>query len=331
MIHLFSTLLFPWLFASMHYMFAVPPGQPEIGPGGANYVHEDVYFQNFADEAGGYWLFEPVNPKPDSAHVVVFVPGYGGYNPMIYGKWVRHLVKKGNIVIYPRYQTNILFPGPEKFADNVATAIRYALSELEKPGHVKPIVSNLAFTAHSYGGVISCNLAINYESFEIPQPKVLMLCSPGTGKLSGGRLASYEAMPPEVSLLMIVSIDDWVVGDEFAMKVFNEAKNAKHLNLLRQVADDHGFPAIEAHHNQPYSLDEAFDTGSRSYSSNKALRIATLDPVDFYGYWKIFDAMLDCNRFDQNCNVAYGGTEKQLSLGYWSDGVPVKPLVFVNP
>ncbi|MEZ4892408.1 MAG: hypothetical protein R2778_05270 [Saprospiraceae bacterium] len=57
-----------------------------------------------ATTADGYWLFEPADPKPDSAEVVVFLHGYGAYNPMAYGKWIKHLVAKGNIVIYPRYQ-----------------------------------------------------------------------------------------------------------------------------------------------------------------------------------------------------------------------------------
>jgi hypothetical protein len=249
---------------------------------------------------------------------------------MIYGKWVGHMVKKGNTVIYPRYQTNLLFPGPEKFADNVARAIRDALSELNKPGHAKPIVSQLSIAAHSYGGVISCNLAINYESFGIPQPKVMLLCSPGTGKLDGGRLVSYRNMPSEVSIVLITSEDDWIVGDEFAVKVFSEAKNARHLNLLRQVGDDYGFPVIEAHHNMPYSLNKLYDNGIRNYSSKKSLRISTSDAVDYFGYWKIFDAMLDCKRYGLNCATAYGGTYEQLNLGNWSDGTPVKPMVFVT-
>ena len=96
------------------------------------YHHQSVDFQDFAQKADGYWLFEPAAPKPDSAHVIVFVHGYGGYNPMIYGKWIQHLVRQGNIVIYPRYQKNLHSPRPRKFSTNVSQAIRDALIELEK-------------------------------------------------------------------------------------------------------------------------------------------------------------------------------------------------------
>ena len=310
---------------------ASQPTQPLNGPGGAAYAHQSVTFQDFAAKEDGYFLFEPAEPAPDSAHVIVFLHGYGGYNPMIYGKWVRHLVQNGNIVIYPRYQENLFSPGPEKFAENSSKAIRDALTELRNEGHVKPVVSHLALLGHSYGGVIATDLAINFEKHEIPAPKVVMLCSPGTGKLKGGRLDSYDAMPAHLSLLITVSQDDWVVGDEFALKVFREATNVQQRNLLRQFPDPHGEPAIEAHHNQTYSLDTAFDNGVRNYSAKKALRISTVDVVDFNGYWKLFDAMLACNRQDSLCNFAFGGTPEQTSLGVWSDGVPVRALEVTLP
>ena len=80
------------------------PEQPLAGPGGKAYLHQQVHFQDFASEADGYWLFEPIAPKPDSADVIVFLHGYGAIDPSIYGHWIRHLVLQGNIVIYPRYQ-----------------------------------------------------------------------------------------------------------------------------------------------------------------------------------------------------------------------------------
>jgi hypothetical protein len=153
-----------------------------------------------------------------------------------------------------------------------------------------------------------------------------MLCSPGTGKLKGGRLESYAAMPADLHLLIHVNNDDYVVGDEFALKVFNEAIDTPNRNLLRQFEDPHGTPPLEAHHNQTYSLDTEFDSGVRNFTANRALRISTEDAVDYYGYWKLFDALLDCSRKGQNCQYAFGGTAEQTSLGSWSDGTPIKPM-----
>lgn len=308
-----------------------PPVQPANGPGGAEYVCDSVWFQDYAAEPDGYWLFEPVEPKPDSAHVVVFNHGYGGYNPMIYGQWIRHLVRKGNIVIYPRYQKNVVSPRPDKFAKNTAKGIQDAIQKLNEEGHVKPILTNMAMIGHSYGGVVSADLAINFEKYQIPKPQVVMLCAPGSGKLKKGRLDSYGEMPPDISLLIITHEGDWVVGEEFAHKVFREATAVERKFLLHQMPDEHGLPNIMADHNESYSLDMAFDGGARNYTSKKAIRTATVDAVDFNGYWKLFDAMLDCDRNSKNCEVAFGGTPAQLSLGEWSDGQPIRPFELRQP
>ena len=125
-----AALVFKGIYASAQ---GTPyPGQPPTGPGGAEYTHQSVAFFDGAKYADGYWLFEPADPRPDSAEVVVFMHGYGAYNPMAYGKWIKHLVAKGNIVIYPRYQRNLIMPRPNAFPRYAARGIRDALAALEK-------------------------------------------------------------------------------------------------------------------------------------------------------------------------------------------------------
>lgn len=307
------------------------PDQPLHGPGGSDYLHQEVVMLDFAEEADGYWLFEPAAPVPKSAEVVVFCHGYGAYNPMIYGQWIKHLVKKGNIVLFPRYQENLFFPRPNAFSTNVATAIKDAKKEMEERNHIQAIWDNLAFIGHSYGGVIAADLAVNFSNHKIPQPAAALLCSPGTGPLSGGRLKSYEAVPADLQLLITTSENDPIVGDEFGLKVFHTATRVVRRNLVRQFSDDHGWPAITSGHNEVYGLDEQFDSGVRNYSANKALRMAKVNPIDYSGYWKLGDALLDCSRYGKNCNIAFGNTPEQTSLGTWSDGTPVKPLSVLIP
>ena len=116
----------------------IPPEQPLDGPGGQEYYHDEVTQYNFAKKPDGFWLYEPAAPKPERANVIVFVHGYGAINPMIYGKWIKHLVRKGNIVIFPRYQRNLICPSPKKFAGNVVDAIHNALDTLNQGTHVSP-------------------------------------------------------------------------------------------------------------------------------------------------------------------------------------------------
>lgn len=307
------------------------PPQPSDGPGGAAYVHDGVRFSDQAGTAEGYWLFEPESPSPDSAPVVVFLHGYGAINPMIYGGWVSHIVRQGNIVIYPRYQQSLLSPGSEAFAGNAAKGILDALAELGEGSHVRPQQGPLVLVGHSYGGAIAANLGVRFTELGIPQPKGLLLCAPGTGPLKGGRLDSYEDMPADTRLLIMVSVDDQVVGDELGRLIFETAVHTPHRNLLRQFPDEHGEPAVTAGHNECYALDARFDADIHNLSYYRALRIAKNDALDYYGYWKLLDALLSCVRSDEYCDTAFGDTPAQRSLGQWSDGEPVKGLEVLLP
>ncbi|MEL6867119.1 MAG: hypothetical protein AAFP19_22030 [Bacteroidota bacterium] len=308
-----------------------PPAQPTQGPGGADYQHESVRQSDFAEEEDGYWLYEPAEPRPEKAPVIVFTHGYGAYNPMIYGGWIKHLVRKGNIVIFPRYQKNLWVPAPDFFVGNAAKGIRDALIQLDTGDHVKPVLEGLSLVGHSYGGVISANLAVNFDTLGIPKPVSVFLCSPGSGPFSGGVLDSYEAMPSDMQLLMMVSENDHVVGDRLANHIFKTATQVEKRNLIRQYEDTHGKPKIQAGHNESYYLDKELDSGLRNMSARRALKVASKDAVDYYAYWKLYDALLDCSRNSQSCHIAFGNSLQQRFMGYWSDGTAVRELEVETP
>lgn len=307
------------------------PDQPEEGPGSADYRHAEVKMSSFAEDADGYWLFEPASPRPDSAPVVVFFHGYGAINPMIYGRWLRHIVQQGNIVIYPRYQNNLFSPGSRQFPGTASTAIRNAFQELKKGDHVRPVENGLILAGHSYGGAISAYLGVHYEELGIPKPAGILLASPGTGPLNGARLDSYEDMPEEIALLVMASVNDHVVGQELARIVFETAVNTPKRNFILQHPDEHGEPAIGAGHNESYALDSDFDAGIHNLSYRRAIGVARIDAIDYYGYWKLLDALMDCVRSGENCEVAFGNTEAQRYMGCWSDGQKVRELEVLAP
>lgn len=307
------------------------PSQPATGPGSAVYQHDEVKQYDFAANPDGFWLYEPASPRPDSANVIIFTHGYGGYNPMIYGKWIKHLVRKGNIVIFPRYQKNVYSPNPKYFSKNVSKAIRDALQLMENKKYVRPIIKNLALVGHSYGGVISADLAVNYASHNIPKPIAVFLCSPGSGPFKGGVFDSYEEMPADIKLVIMVSEHDKIVGEKFGKKVFETATKVFHRNYIRQLRDESTNPIHKAGHNESYALDMEFDNGKRNATSRRALRIGTTDHVDYYGYWKIFDALLDCSQNGTNCQYAFGNTPEQRFMGLNSKGKPLKELEVLTP
>lgn len=303
--------------------------QPEIGPGSATYQHDSVLFYNYAESEDGFWLFEPAAPTPTTTNLIVFLHGYGGYNPMIYGQWISHLVKKGNTVIYPRYQKNVFSPKPKKFSQNVVTGIKDALKIIqENDQHIPTNTESLCMVGHSYGGILSAEITVNWETYGIPKPKGIFVCSPGTGPFKAGKLDSYEAMPADLKLLIMVSENDYIVGDEMGVRMFETAINTPNRNLIRQKADKEN--GITAGHNETYCVDETYDSGHHNYTASKALRITKTNAVDYFGYWKLFDALVDCTRTHQHCEYAFGNSSKQRSLGIAENGEALKFLEVIT-
>ena len=299
--------------------------QPEIGPGSATYQHDSVLFHNYAEAEDGFWLLEPASPTPKTTNLIVFIHGYGGYNPMIYGQWIKHLVRKGNTVIYPRYQKTVFSPGPQQFSPNVITAIKTALKIIEKNElHIPTNTNELCIVGHSYGGILAAEITANWEKYEIPKPKGIFLCAPGTGPFKAGKLDSYATLPKDLNLLIMVNENDYIVGDELGLKIFETAVNTRQRNLIRQQIDYEN--GISAKHNETYCVDETFDSGHHNYTAKKALRISRTNAVDYYGYWKLFDALIDCSRNGRNCEYAFGDTSYQRSLGFSEEGKALKPL-----
>ena len=268
------------------------PLQPLSGPGGKNYSHDEIRITDRAEEKDGFWLFEPASPTPDSAHVVVFLHGYGAINPMIYGGWIKHLVRKGNIIIYPRYQKGIFPPKTHHFANQAVKGIHQALDSLQNRDHVRPIISHLSITGHSYGGALAANLTAKFEEYKLPKPVAVLLCSPGTGPFKGAILDSYENIPSETKLLVMVSEKDKTVGDKLGKKIFSTASNTIDKHLITQL-EDRRFPKINirAGHNESYSLDTTLNLTRKTIVSKRAAKVSRIDAVDYYGYWKLLDAL----------------------------------------
>lgn len=307
------------------------PVQVLTGPGSVAYPHKTVKQYDYAKEADGFWLYEPADPKPLAAHVIVFIHGYGAYNPMIYGKWIKHLVRRGNIVIFPRYQRNLISPSPKYFAGYTADGINAALDTLKTGKHVSPILEHLSIVGHSYGGVISANLAVHFKNYDIPKPSAVMLVSPGTGPFKGGLLKTYKNMPGDINLLVMVSDKDRTVGDKIGKLIYKTAERVENRNFIRQYSDYHGSKRITSGHDESYAVDKEFDTGVRNFSAKRALKIGKLNVIDYLGYWKLFDALNSYTREGKYKEYAFGDTPEQRSLGYWSDGTKIRELEIKVP
>ena len=322
-----------------------PPAQPLSGPGGKQYAHASVIKNRYGKGGQEYWIFEPGSPKPKSAPVIVFLHGWGGMNPLYYGAWLDHLVKRGNIVIYPRYQANLLTPIRD-FTPNTLHAVKDAVARLRtEPGHVKADFAKFATVGHSLGGLLAANVAALASEHRLPRVAAVMAVEPGiTESPINVPLEDLKKLPPETLLLALAGDQDTLVRDFDAKRIYYESTriSADNKDFILLVSDTRGRPQLQASHRAPTAHDKSYDNGegvgggpgensSRVGDTEQRTQRARLDTMmvnalDFYGTWKLFDALCDAAFYNSNREYALGNTPQQRFMGLWSDGVPVKEL-----
>lgn len=301
----------------------MPDKQPEKGPGGSEYKHEEFEVHEALEQGERYWLYTPAKPVPKTAPVVLFVHGYNALKPEGYEGWLQHLVKRGNIVIYPQYQAHGLDPATN-WCPNIATSVLDAFKYLEEDEtRVQPDKAKFAIAGHSAGGVTTANLAADFENLKLPKPRVAMPIQPGRAfnyKNSGQKSSmlipfnDFSKIPEDCLLLSVFSDSDTTVGSWCAKHFFAEATNVKaeNKNLVEFVSDDYsGKPAVAGHYTPAAPVDPALEG---------------VDHFDWHGTWKLLDGLCDAAFYGKNREYALGDTPEQKFMGNYSDGRPHEHL-----
>jgi pimeloyl-ACP methyl ester carboxylesterase len=291
-----------------------PPCQPTSGPGGSDYLHAGVQKSSYNWGAQQYWIFEPSDPKPESVPLIVFIHGYYAMYPFSYQEWINHIVKKGNIVIYPRYQ-QVFFFGYRNFYKNAINAVKDAVVTLNNGDHVRPELDKFAVVGHSFGGGIAVYLAAVAQKEGLPIPKVIMSVDP---YLAPYHSINFSKIPAETLMLVVVGDNDTVVGDEDGKTIFYNTPQIplSQKNFITQVTDTYGYPDLIAGHHSPLAF--------------KGVIYNTVDALDYYCTWKLFEALTDFAFYGINEEYCLGGTPEQRFMGLWSDGTPVKELIVTD-
>ena len=344
----FSAVVLSLMLSSVTAVYpqgATPPSQPQSGPGGKQYLHAGVIKNRYGKGGQEYWIFEPDSPRPRTAPVIVFLHGWGGMNPLYYGAWLDHLVKRGNIVIYPRYQSNLLTPIKD-FTPNTLAALKDAVSRLQsESGHVAADFSKFATVGHSMGGLLAANVAALAAESKLPRVRAVMSVEPGiTESPINFELADLKKLSPDTLLLSVAGDQDTLVRDTDAKRIYYESTRvaAANKDFITLVTDTHGTPTLVASHRAPTALDKEYDSGEglsgapagtsdpigNAPQVQRRVRPETMmiNALDYYGTWKLFDALCDAAFNGKNREYALGNTPQQRFMGLWSDGVAVKEL-----
>ena len=291
-----------------------PPTQPATGPGGMDYAYDRVVFTEHGEDAGGFLLFEPADPRGGGTPVasaplpiVLFLSACCETddlndvtdNGAPWRDWIEHLARRGAVVVFPRFAPDDPMPG-------VATAVRSALAELQGSGHPPTDPTRLAAVGHSFGAVLAVQYAQIAASEGLPVPIALMPTTPACGFCPP--LGDAAAVPATTRLLVVVAEED---GHEMGREFWDGLAQipADRKDWVEVRTDRHGAPPLVADHGMP-----ATDV------------FGTLDSLDWYGTWKLFDALMACSFDGTWCSSALGDTPEQRFMGVWSDGVPVTEL-----
>jgi pimeloyl-ACP methyl ester carboxylesterase len=260
--------------------------------------------------------------------VVVFLHGWFAVNPGFYGAWIDHLVRRGCIVVFPRYQNDV-GTLPQDFLPNALSAVRDALGVLHAGvEHVRPDPARFVLIGHSAGGNLAAQIAALAADphADLPMPKALITLMPG--EVVPMRQPSLSKIPGTTLLIVMVGEEDLVVGDLRGRQIFAEAdaipRARKRFILFR--SDRHGNPPLIAEHAAPTGALHRFDNGEGVLRSFQ-MSLGEVNALDRAGFWRIADLTLEAAFRGQTLDEVIPDAEQFRHLGYWSDGRRVTPPI----
>jgi hypothetical protein len=304
------------------------PPQPKNGPGGRAHP-----YRGFRVTAGGsgndaWYAFEPTRPRPRKAPLAIVMHGYfefAGYDQMY--AFISHTVRRGSVVIYPRWQTGIADPCPGPFniepcINSAVNGIRGALSYLQSSRtRVHPDLRKTSYFGFSFGGIVTANMTNRFRSLGLPKPRAIFLDDPHDGGLNGfGEPALDDSLAgiPRTTKFECHSGADGVISEpgkesSSCNAVFPKIGQIpnKNKDLVLTHTDGHGQPTLSSAH---------------GVCAGGAPGFGPANAYDWNFCWKVWDALRSCAYSGVNCRYALGNTPQHRSLGRWSDGVPVTPL-----
>jgi pimeloyl-ACP methyl ester carboxylesterase len=297
-----------------------PPAQPADGPGGSGYAHAAVATERVGDLPTGEWVFVPegvADAVRAEMPVVLLLHGFGATDPQTYRGWITHLVRSGNVVVYPDYQPEgFLVFDQAAFVENMVAGTERAFDQAGLDPDAIHVVG------HSLGAVIGVAAIGEGPDGGLPPVASLTLVAPGgcstCGSTSGFGIPLPETLEVPAGMLVhaVTGSDDAIVGDGDARAIWSRLEDipAGQKRFVDVRSDGHGEPVLVADH--LFVQSDGFGSG--------------VDALDWFGAWRPLDALIACAETGELCEVALGTDAEALFMGEWSDGTPVAPMVVVD-
>ena len=316
-----------------------PPAQPTTGPASATYAHSAVNKLTVRPDpfdVETYTVYEPASPSPADAPVVLFLHGYFDAFPDKVDIMLRHIVRKGYIVIYPAYGVAWDPTNWETHAINTLDAV---MLKLEEPGHVLPDRSKFSIVGHSIGGVLAMRLAQRAPAAgltNLPIPRAVVLLD-GAGLSSPAypflRLDDMSQIDPNTKLLIIMA-------EETYRKRLQETNQCNYDFLqpwmwLHSDCNGFGVSKLAWTRTPQVTTKNAVVIPTDTYgnpdliSDHRGVLVDSsahppyaLDGID-WAYWKLTVGGLNYAIYGTDGAYAFGATPELQDMGLWSDGTAV--------
>ncbi len=305
--------------ASTPAQYPDQPAPPVTGPGSDDTPFLAARASKYGPDSGGFWIWEPTTGEAADAPVaggpfpvVLYIDGCcaGDYpNPPSVDAWLTHLARQVYVVIAPVYRAATVLT-------DVPSRLREALAELAQPGHVTINTAKFAVAGYSFGGVPAVVYAATAAAEGLPIPQALFVMAPCVdgslliGTEPGSTCLALPANPmfqPGMRAVVLAFGEDFRVGIDMPRQVWGSlaALRPADRDFVVMASDGHGLPPVLAQHETP---------------------VDGVDAADWYGIWKLSDALFACAFEAMWCDDALGNTPEQRFMGVWSDGVPVVEL-----
>jgi dienelactone hydrolase len=304
-------------------------------------THGAVQVLAFGEGAQRVYVFMPQSPALSGpAPIIFFHHGWLGMDPKNYGALIDHLAREGNVVIYSVYQDSGA-TSPQTIVEAAAGADRQGL-RLLATRHVAPDRRKILYFGYSMGAAISLDLALAPSRYGLPGPDGLVLLAPGdapavaTGPAGRSIIGDVTRLPKTLPIAIMTGAEDTEIGLPTARALMPRlCRAAPGRRVLLVLPDDsHDGVTVHARHGAPGAPDPRYDFALSDENFPLLLQglpdypeSPSLNQLDFYGFWKVIDAMLDSFAAGRPSPLVFGGgTPAQLYLGTWPDGTKFKPM-----
>ena len=277
--------------------------------------------------ANSVYIFAPT--KTDSSNtlpITIFMHGYNGYQPELYGGWINNLVQQNSVVIFPVYQ-NSLLDVPANYYDHSITEIHLALTVLQQDTFPKTDTTKAIYIAHSLGGSITMKLLNHLEESRVPYPTSVLLAQTGSGMLKLLEEDTYDNIPKDILLLCFSGEDDLIVHDFFADKVMGNTPGLSLSNKyqFKIKSVKYGRNKFRSDHFVPCSYMDIVPQKFHLIAKN-ATMITQTDFFDTEIYWKTSTILLQMMHANESATAFSNRIGELFKIGKWPDGERIDAL-----